>query len=132
MKKITFIYFFIFSCFCFSNVLAQDIDERLLVKYSKSEIESIKRLQPEHYQFLINALDRGVFISEIPFEKNENIAFDGTLTIDINESHNFLTIRKEITDKYQYYKIAGTTKMLVILPKIFLDPELQKQIKTKQ
>lgn len=120
---------FIFSLFSFTSVFAQNMDERLLVKYNKAEIETMMKSQPAEYQFLINALDKGMFISEIPFEKNENISFDGTLNIDPYGSHNFLTIGKEIKDRYQYFKISGTTMMVVILPRIYLDSELQKQIK---
>ena len=129
MRKSAFTIFFFISFVNFSTVFAQNIDERLLVKYDKVELQTMLESQPQQYQFLINALDKGMFIAEIPAEKKEDISFDGTLNIDPNATHTFLTIGKEITDRYQYYKIEGTNMMVGILPRIFLDPELQKQIK---
>lgn len=110
---------------------SQDIDKRLLKKYSKKEIKAIQKNTPDEYTFLINALEKGVFISEIPEKKASTIVFDGTLNINPNEVHTFMSLGKEITDRYQYYKIEGTNKMLAILPRIALDPKLLKE-KTKK
>ncbi|MCE3297321.1 MAG: hypothetical protein K0R65_3035 [Crocinitomicaceae bacterium] len=96
---------------------SQEIDNRLLAKYSKEEINSIRKNNPEEYTFLVNALDKGVVISEIPAQKAKDIVFDGTLEIDPNGTHTFISLGKEITDRYQYYKIAGTSKMLTIKPR---------------
>jgi hypothetical protein len=116
----------IFSFVLFISVAySQDYDKRLLGKYSQSEIEKIKSEDPEEYLFLINALNKGVHISEIPSQKE--IKFDGTLNIDPNEVHTFISLNKEITDSYQRYKIKGTDKMLTILPKIHLDKRVLDQ-----
>lgn len=129
MKKNILLLLLVFSTSIYS--FCQDIDKRLLKKYSKKEIIKIQKENPNEYTFLVNALNKGVFISEIPEQKAKSIAFDGTLNIDPNETHTFISLGKEITDKYQYYKIEGTNKMLAILPRIALDEKLLKE-KTKK
>jgi hypothetical protein len=105
-----------------SNLEAQEIDSRLLEKYKKSEIKKMIAENPAEYQFEINALNRGMFISEIPTEKGKDIVFDGEIKLNLDKQHTYLSIGKEILDRYQYFKIKGTTKMVVIQPRIFLDP----------
>lgn len=125
MKKLLLSSLLLF--FFTANSSAQEIDSRLLVKYSKAEVEKMIKKDPAHYQFLINALNRGIFITEIPSEKEAGIKFDGTLNIDPNATHTFLTLGKEILDIGQYYRIKGTNKMLVIQPKVALDPNAFKK-----
>lgn len=99
----------------------QEIDGRLLKKYSKNELVEMQKNDPQEYEFLLNALNRGLFISEIPTQKGKEVKFDGTLKIDPDQTHTFISLGKDIIDRYQYFKIEGTTKMLVIQPRIFLD-----------
>jgi hypothetical protein len=108
------------SFFISTRTFAQQTDQRLLVKYTQTEIDALQKNDPKQYQFLINALDKGLFISDIPEQKRKDLIFDGELEINPGEKHTFLSIHKEITDKYQYYTIKGTNKMLVILPALFL------------
>lgn len=122
MKKKFLLLLLVFSTSVFS--FCQDIDKRLLQKYSKKELVKIQKENPNEYTFLIKALDKGVFICDIPQQKSKSIVFDGSLKIDPNETHNFISLGKDITDKYQYYKIEGTNKMLAILPRIALDENL--------
>ncbi len=125
MQKIILSVVLLFFLAAHSN--AQEVDSRLLVKYKKSEIQKIMKEDPSHYQFLINALDRGLFIAEIPTEKGKDVVFDGTLNIDPNATHTYLSLGKEILDRGQYFKIAGTNKMLVIQPRVALDPNAFKK-----
>lgn len=107
----------------FSSIAeCQDFDQRLLGKYTKKEIVKMQESNPNEYQFLVNALDKGLFISEIPAEKAKDVVFDGTLKIDPKGTHTFISLKKDILERYQYYKIEGTNMMVVILPRIFLDP----------
>lgn len=105
-----------------TNLEAQEIDSRLLVKYKKSEIRKMMAENPSEYQFEINALNRGMFISEIPSEKGKDIVFDGEIKLNLDKEHTYLSLGKSIIDRYQYFKIKGTNKMVVIQPRIFLDP----------
>lgn len=126
LRKITLVLTFFLS---FSALYSQDYDKRLLLKYTEQEILKIKTEDPGEYKFLINALDRGMFIAEIPTQKGKDVKFNGTIQLDLNKTHTFLSIGKEITKSYQYYKIEGTEKMLVIQPRIFLD---ERVLKTKK
>jgi hypothetical protein len=100
----------------------QSIDKRLLVKYTKQELKTMQLEKPAEYTFLVTALDKGMFIGEIPAEKEKSIVFDGELDINPKKNHTHLSLGKEITDNYQYYRIKNTNQMVVILPKIFLLP----------
>jgi len=107
-----------------TNLEAQEIDSRLLVKYKKSEIKKMMTENPTEYQFQLNALNRGMFISEIPAEKGKDVVFDGEIKLNLEKEHTYLSLGKEIIDRYQYFKIKGTNKMVVIQPRIFLDPTI--------
>lgn len=107
--------------------IAQDIDSRLLVKYSKSELQKMIKSNPDAYDFLISALNKGMFIADIPSEKEKSIVFNGTLNIDPNGTHTVFSIGKEVQENAQYYRIAGTNKMVVIQPRIAVDPKAFKK-----
>ena len=112
-----------------TNLEAQEIDSRLQVKYKKSEIKKMMIENPTEYQFELNALNRGMFISEIPTEKGKDIVFDGEIKLNLDKEHTYLSLGKEIIDRYQYFKIKGTNKMVVIQPRIFLDPTILNKAK---
>lgn len=112
-----------------TNLEAQEIDSRLQVKYKKSEIKKMMTENPTEYQFELNALNRGMFISEIPTEKGKDIVFDGEIKLNLDKEHTYLSLGKEIIDRYQYFKIKGTNKMVVIQPRIFLDPTILNKAK---
>jgi hypothetical protein len=123
IKIITTIALFI----CFSvNGQTQKVDSRLLGKYSAIELQKMQTADPDQYQFLVNSVERGLFIGDIPQEKAKDIVFDGILNIDPAGSYTYISLNKEILDRYQYFKIEGTNKMLVIQPKIFLVPNHSK------
>lgn len=119
-KKILFLVCTSVGITSFAQTNAQQVDSRLLGKYSVIELQKMQTAQPEQYQFLLNALNKGVYIAEIPQQKAKDIVWDGELNIDPAKTHTFITLNKEITENYQYYKITGTTKMLIILPKAIL------------
>lgn len=104
----------------------QQIDNRLLARYTASELKSMQKNDPNQYQFLINALDRGVFIAEIPAEKAKDIVWDGVLNIDPKGTYTFISLGKKITNRYQRYKIEGTNMILSIYPKLYLEPKNSK------
>lgn len=96
-------------------------DSRLLEKYSAQELTELKKEQPEEYQILVNALERGIFIGEIPTQKGKDVQFDGELDIDPNEKHTFISLGIELKENtYQYFKITGKNKMVGVLPKSLL------------
>jgi len=104
----------------FWNASAQNHDPRLEPYFSKEEIQTMQKNEPSRYAFIVNALNKAIFIAEIPKEKTP-VTYNGTLNIDPSGNHTFLSLGLNITDHYQYYKIEGTEKMLVVLPRIFLE-----------
>jgi hypothetical protein len=104
-----------------SQVFSQTYDTRLEPYYSQEEIQKMIREDVSKYKFLVNCLNKAIYIAEIPAEKADGIKFNGTLAIDPNGKHTYLSLGLTITEEYQYYKIEGTNKMLVVMPKIFLE-----------
>jgi hypothetical protein len=102
---------------------AQTYDKRLEPYYSKEEIQQMIRDDIKQYIFLVNALNKGIFIADIPEEKASSIVYDGEIEIDPDAEHTFLSLGLSFTESYQYYKIAGSNKMLVVLPRVFLEPK---------
>lgn len=100
---------------------AQTYDSRLEPHYTKDQIQTMIREDVATYKFLVNCLNKAIFIADIPAEKANDIKFNGDLKIDIDKNHTFLSLGLEITEEYQYYRIEGTTKMLVVLPRIFME-----------
>jgi hypothetical protein len=82
---------------------------------------------PDSYDFLISSLNKGMFIADIPTEKEKSIVFNGTLNIDPTGTHTVFSIGKEVQENAQYYRIAGTNKMVVIQPRIAVDPKAFKK-----
>jgi hypothetical protein len=99
----------------------QTYDSRLEPHYSKEQIQTMIKEDVATYKFLINCLNKAIFIADIPAEKAKDIKFNGEIEIDPNAKHTFLSLGLQITDEYQYYKIEGTNKMLVVLPRIFME-----------
>jgi hypothetical protein len=96
-------------------------DERLLAKYSIEVLNKMKTDSPEEYSILLNALERGIFIGDIPTEKGKDVKFDGELAIDPSKKHDFISLGIELKEnEYQYFKITGTNKLVGVLPKSLL------------
>lgn len=119
MKKLIQSSLILLFSFSLNLLSAQEIDVRLLPYCSSEELQTMIEEDFENYQFLINALDKGIFIATIPTQK-EPVQYDGVLEINPEEEHNFLSLGLEILDRYQYYQIKDTDLMLVVLPKVFL------------
>jgi hypothetical protein len=122
MKRLKNFLFIMFCAFTPLFVSAQSYDTRLEPYFTKEEIKLMQERNPKQYQFLVNALNKAIFIADIPKEKTP-VTYNGVLNIDPNADHTFLSLGLEITDFYQYFQINGTDKMLVVLPKIFLEPK---------
>jgi len=114
------LFFVLIIFFTSCQAIAQNYDSRLEPYYSKEQIKEMQQKDKDTYNFLVNALDKAIFIADIPKEKTP-VVYNGTLSIDVNAAHTFLSLGLQITDKYQYYKIEGLEKMLVVLPRVFLE-----------
>lgn len=91
-------------------------DSRLLSKYSKEELKKLQKDSPEEFNYLNYYVANCYKIMELPSEKGNAHEIKGTLSIKSLENINIYDLKLETKDKdYQYYKIEGTTKLLVIL-----------------
>lgn len=97
--------------------------QNLETYFDKNYLEQLKDNDPNEFQFLKNALERGMYISDIPELKSKEIVFNGEISLDLSESHNVFSLGKVIEENYQYYRIIGTNKMVVIQPKAFIYPQ---------
>ena len=97
-------------------------DSRLLERFTEEELTELKNAEPEEYEVLVNALERGIFIGEIPTQKGKDIQFDGELDFNHKEEgHTFISLGIELKEReYQYFKISGTNMMVGVLPKRLL------------
>jgi hypothetical protein len=96
-------------------------DDRLLKKYGQETLDQMALDTPEEYSILNNALQRGIFIGDIPTEKGKDIQFDGELSVDLSKKHDFISLGIELKEnEYQYFKITGTNKLVGVLPKSLL------------
>lgn len=91
-------------------------DARLYSKYSKEEIKKMQKDQPEEFNYLNYYVANCYKIMELPAEKGNAHEIKGTITLKSLDNVNIYDLKLETKEKdYQYYKIEGTTKMLVIL-----------------
>lgn len=118
MKSLLFVAIIFLASFGFSQ---STHDSRLLERYSESELTELKETEPEEYQVLVNALERGIFIGEIPTQKGKDVQFDGEIDIDPSGEHTFISLGIELKEtNYQYFKIKGTNMLVGVLPKSLL------------
>ena len=118
MKSFLFIAIIMVATFSFSQ---SNHDSRLLEKYQEAELTELNSVQPEEYQILVNALERGIFIGKIPTQKGKDVQFDGELDVDPEGAHTFISLGIELKENnYQYFKITGTNMMVGVLPKSLL------------
>ncbi len=105
-----------------SNVFAQSHDSRLEAKYSKDEILQMKTQSPEQYNALIFDLDKAWYVTDFPMEKAGKDDRSKNIQLNDLENVNILALNIEILENdYQYFRINGGTKMLVIRSRKHID-----------
>ena len=120
MKLITTLCFsLLFSVISFS----QDIDKRLLEKYSEAELNEMIENSPNEYALLDYALDNAIYFATTSASKGQTLE-----TIDLPaEGATFIDLGIEIKDQNQYFRINGEDKLLVVKSKWVLNHEMQKK-----
>ncbi len=111
----------LFSLLALSFVSAQQIDDRLLVRFSPDQLEEMKKTQPGEVDLLTYALDHALYISDAPEGKNADLS-----EISNIEEKNFLELGLEINDTNQYIRIMGTNKVLIVKSRWVLNHEMNK------
>lgn len=97
----------------------EEIDQRLLERYSKNELTQMQQSNPEEYIILQRALEVGIKIMDYREgeEKAEKIPFEGVLEVDLQSKPTYISLGLELKDRTQYFRIKDSNKMLVVYPK---------------
>lgn len=112
-----------FGAFFSTYTMAQDVDQRLLVKYSQAELVDMKKNSNEKYKLLVYSLDNAMYITNYSDEKGEN---DGVIEMP-EKGKNYLELGFELNEKEnQFYKIGDTGKGLMILSKLRLEYQMKQ------
>jgi hypothetical protein len=114
-------------CFIFisaGSLFAQEIDDRLLSKYSQEELQTMIETDSEQYQLLNYALDNALYVAN--YYSSKEGSFE-TILVDASNLPTFIELNLEITDRNQYFKISGVEKLLVVKSAIVLNHEMKKK-----
>ena len=99
-------------------------DKRLLSKFSEKELQEMERKSPETFNYWNYYSANAFQVMDLAAEKSVAHEIKGTLQISNINAINIFDLKLTPAAKdYQYYKIEGTQKLLVILS--------EEQIKVK-
>lgn len=123
-KAITVILLFV----CTISIQAQsnNIDKKLLKKYSKKELSALKANNPTEYEFAKYCVDNAFYIGETSKEKVATSPDEyGKIKIKDLIDINFFELNIDLKQRdYQIFVIKGTSKILVVKPKDYILKEL--------
>lgn len=98
-------------------------NNKLLKKFSATEIDA---MDIETLRFNTYCVDNAFLIVDFPTEKSGNMAIDGDKTIANINAVNFFDLDIELLEeKYQYFTIAGTDKLLIVKPIFLIKSEIK-------
>lgn len=116
--------FFSVGLFYGQNIEA---DTRLEVKYSKDELIELTHTDQAELNFLNFCIENAFTIMPLPEEKSNASEIKGTIVINDIENINFFDLGVDLEPlSWQYYKIAGTNKMIVIFSKEEIENKMKK------
>ena len=108
-----------------SATYAQEIDNRLLERYSIEELTELSKTDNDKLVMLNYALDNAIVYAEYSKEKNLELS-----SIDMPaENATFISLGYEITNQNQFYRINGSDKMLVVKSAFLLKNEFKNNKK---
>lgn len=112
-----------FTIFFGNLAYSQNVDERLLERYSQKELQEIKEHKSNEYNLLVYALENGLYTADAPTEKSIEL---GSIEITSKE-YDFISLGLELKDVNQYFLVKGTNKMLVLKSTYVLENELKNK-----
>ncbi len=119
--------------FIFFAILVQgqtnNIDKKLLEKYSKKELAVLKKEKPTEYEFAKYCIDNAFYIGEGSKEKIAASPTEyGTIKIKDLTDINFFELNIELKQSsHQVFVIIGTSKILIVKPKDYILNELKNK-----
>ncbi|HAA00728.1 MAG TPA: hypothetical protein DEP18_08930 [Flavobacteriales bacterium] len=121
----------LFILFLFAGILAQaqksDWDQRLESAYTVKELTEMKKSDPSKLAFLNAVATKGWVIMDLPSEKGSATEIRGSITVPDQKNVNLfaLNLFPEKTN-WQYYRISGTDKMLVVYSEDHIRSQMNK------
>lgn len=110
--------------FLFATVsFSQELDERLLEKYTVEELNEMIANSPNEYALLDYALDNAIYYAIGPNPKAASLE---VITLPA-EGATFIDLGLKIEELNQYFKISGEDKILVVKSRVVLNHEMQKK-----
>ena len=106
------------------TAFSQEIDQRLLPKYSAETLETMIASNPNQYALLVYALDNALYVSNYSSAKGGEFE---SIVLDPAALPTFVELDLEIKDQNQYFKIDGFDKLLVVKSTWVLNHEMQKK-----
>jgi len=112
-----------FSMLLFGAVYSQELDSRLLEKYSETELTEMQSNSPQEFALLNYALDNAIYFADYPDEKGETFQS----IVAPKSGDTFLSLGLEIKDQNQYFRIEGSRKLLVVKSALVLTYEMKNK-----
>jgi hypothetical protein len=115
MKHYFFFVFFI-SLISFATAQNNSFDKRLLSKFSEAELQDMSKKNAATLAYWNFYVTNAYQIADLPSEKSQAHELKGTIKIENINAVNIFDLKLTPLQKdYQYYKIEGTQKLLLIL-----------------
>ncbi|MCB9188501.1 MAG: hypothetical protein H6600_04765 [Flavobacteriales bacterium] len=123
MKQSVTLITILFILFIGNGIAQQSaFDNRLLVAFTEAEISE---MDANTLAFNTYCIDNAFVIMPFPAEKEGDAAINGARNIPDLENINFFELNVDLKeDEYQYFKLLGTNKMLMIKPITLIKKEL--------
>lgn len=106
---------------CSTAALAQkstNVDEKLSAKFSKEEVNEMKKSDVSTYNFHVKVISNGWYLTDFPKQKAQQSKGRYTdITLSQAELNDFNIYKHDIElleNDYQYFRVNGGEKMLVI------------------
>ncbi|MFY9310980.1 MAG: hypothetical protein WAQ28_18170 [Bacteroidia bacterium] len=115
MRKLFCIFTFVLASYV-ATAQTNKFDQRLLSKFTETELQEMQTKNPDALAYWNYYAGNAFQIMDLPAEKAVAHEIKGTIKIANQNSINIFELQlAPLLKDYQYYKIEGTGKLLVIL-----------------
>ena len=117
------------ALFCTNIVLAQKQttqEKELLKVYDKNELNNFKK-DSDQFAVLCYAVDHATYMIDAP--KDKDVSAFPEITIKMDEAPMFTDLNIKISDRSQYFRVAGQNKLLIVKSMYVLQLEMNKTSK---
>jgi hypothetical protein len=129
MRKIISITSFSLVLLCTNSLFAQKQtaqEKELLKVYAKSELSELKK-DGDKYAVLCYAIDHAIYMIDAP--KDKDVSAFPEIVINKDELPTFTDLTIKISDRSQYFRVAGQNKLLIVKSMYVLQLEMKKTSK---